>query len=177
MLLQKTPRKLFTVTTTIDLKFTIPADKSTDCQFLSQGDPSQIEALYNRAAEDFETHNDSWKYTGGSYTKFTDEQWKNQILTFVQNLLRTTDLQEFVAALQDIAAMPNNGLARFLDEAIDDQRVSIHHSDDGKVETVHILSQFEQLEELVEDADFTFLNPLSVTWESASNWPSSSPTI
>jgi hypothetical protein len=148
------PHKIFTSQNDFRLKVAEP-DKVRS--FIRQNYPqlnaAQVEQMYQTVRENFETHNAAWKYVEGSYPPYDDTAWKNDLIGFLQDMLRTTDLRELILALQDIARTMHP--AKFLSEAIDDQHIVLQHDDEGNTH-VHILSLLDQLEELTDSADFTF---------------------
>ncbi|CAM6001615.1 unnamed protein product [Sphagnum balticum] len=129
---------------------------------------SQIDSIFLRAKENFETHNDSWKNDEGSYPRISNREWRNQIFAFISTFLDTADLSSFVSALQDISSRPQT--AAFLKNAIEEQKVTRHYFADGHF-VPHIVTLWDQLEELVQDANFNFnLRPAPLSFHVGVNF-------
>ncbi len=115
--------------------------------------PQTIENIYNGAKENFETHNTDWMYTEGPYKRYTKEEFRTEIVGILNDLLRTTDLEEFIAAFQDFAR--DRQVFDFLKDLSSKQMVVQNHVGDKTF--VHIETGLDALENLVLNSDFGYL--------------------
>jgi hypothetical protein len=111
----------------------------------------QVEKTYKTSAENFEAHNDAWKYSEGPYKRLGSVEIRNKISVFIRGILRPNSLEELIKALQGLGR--NYDIAKFLTAAADNQRVAIHINSIGNWHP-HIQSQLDQIETLTENSHF-----------------------
>lgn len=148
------PKKLFQSQT--DFRLHLKNEAAVRAQIASwypSLPPDQIEAIFQVAKENFETHNKAWMTHEGSYSELSETQWRQEIFSFFESVLRTTDVKEIILALQEIAK--KGRLYEMLSQTIENQRVVLHYFGDGST-VPHIMTDWDQIEELMQDANFQY---------------------
>jgi len=118
----------------------------------------QVNAAYEQAREEFESHNDDYYYRDGVIPKFTDEQYRDKLVSFVTELLRGDALEQLLMAMQDLAGHVGRGdeldLIKFLHWASTSQRVGLWYTGmDTTHPHVRIQTALDQLDALVTAGD------------------------
>lgn len=112
---------------------------------------AQVQAHFDHAAREFSSRTSSWLYEEGPYKNYSNEQFRNILVEFFNDLTRGDDLKEFILALKDISKkFPN--FSEVIVDMITNHKITRYIDKDGDLR-LRIVSQIDQLESLVLDGD------------------------
>ncbi len=153
-LISNTPKPVFQSQNTFRLTVANPDSvKAQIAVFFPKASVKDLQNIFEYARENFETHNDFWLYQEGNYPKYNKDQFKATIILMMTNILRTTDLEEFLSALQDIGR--DGSAVDFVKNLSQWQIVTLSNGGDGSTHA-HIQTGLDALESLVLNGDFGY---------------------